>query len=137
MISTSRLTTALLVAGLCVGPLATRGLAGSGTEPVTRLGTDSRHFTVNGTRAFLFGVSYYGALGASDETIRRDLAEFKKHGFNWVRVWATWAAFAADVSAVDAEGKPRELFLMRLERLVATCDEQGIVVDVTVSRGNG
>jgi outer membrane protein assembly factor BamB len=112
-------------------------LAGSETAPATRLGADGTHFTVNGRRAFLFGVSYYGALGASDETIRRDLADFKKHGFNWVRVWATWAAFGADVSAVDGEGKPREPFLKKLERLVAACDEQGLVVDVTLSRGNG
>src|SRR5690242_9751732 len=98
------LAAALLAAGLSIGPLATRGLAGGGTEPVTRLGTDGTRFTVNGRRAFLFGVSYYGALGAPDETVRRDLAGLKKHGFNWVRVWATWAAFGDDVSAVDAEG---------------------------------
>jgi hypothetical protein len=123
MISTSRLTTTLLATGLCVGPLATRGLAGSGTEPVTRLGTDGTHFTVNGTQVFLFGVSYYGALGASGETVRRDLADFKRRGFNWVRVWATWAAYGEDVSAVDGEGQPRKRFSKRLERLVAICDE--------------
>jgi hypothetical protein len=71
------------------------------------------------------------------ETVRRDLADLKEHGFNWVRVWATWAAFGEDVSAVDGEGKPREPFLERLERLVTACDEQGVVVDVTLSRGNG
>jgi hypothetical protein len=127
----------LLVAGLSVGPLATRGLAGGGTEPVTRLGADGTRFVVNDRPTFLFGVSYYGALGAPDETVRRDLADLKKHGFNWVRVWATWAAFGEDVSAVDGEGKPREQFMKRLERLVAACDEQGVVVDVTLSRGNG
>jgi hypothetical protein len=127
----------LLAAGLSSGPRATRGLAEGGTEPVTRLGTDGTRFTVNGRPAFLFGVSYYGALGAPDQTVRRDLAELKKHGFNWVRVWATWAAFGEDVSAVDGEGKPREPSLRRLERLVAACDEQGVLVDVTLSRGNG
>jgi hypothetical protein len=94
----------LLAAGLSVGPLAARGLAGGGTEPVTRLGTDGTRFTVNDRPAFLFGVSYYGEIGAPDETVRRDLADLKKHGFNWVRVWATWAAFGEDVSAVDGEG---------------------------------
>jgi hypothetical protein len=131
------LAATLLAAGLAVGPIATRGLAGGGTEPVTGLGTDGTRFTVNGRPAFLFGISYYGALGAPDETVRRDLADLKKHGFNWVRVWATWAAFGEDVSAVDGEGKPREPSLKRLERLVAACDEQGVVVDVTLSRGNG
>ena len=83
------LTATLLAAGLSVGPFAPRGLAGDGTGPVTRLGTDGTRFTVNGRPVFLFGASYYGALGASDETVRHDLADLKKQGFNWVRVWAT------------------------------------------------
>src|SRR5262249_38611930 len=131
------LAATLLAAGLSVGALATQGLAKCGTEPATRLGTDGTRFTVNGRPAFLFGVSYYGAPSAPDETVRRDLADLKKHGFNWVRIWATWAAFGEDVSAVDGEGKPREPFLKRLQWLVAACDEQGVVVDVTLSRGNG
>src|SRR5690348_9760066 len=135
MRGTSCVAGALFAVALSLGPLAARGLAEG--RAATRLGSDGTRFTINGKRAFLFGVSYYGALGASDETVRRDLADFKKHGFNWVRVWATWAAFGADVSAVDGEGKPRELFLKRLERLVAACGEQGVVVDVTLSRGNG
>src|SRR4029450_8075662 len=56
--------------------------------------------------------------------------------FNWVRVWATWAACENDVSAVDAEGNPRKEFLKKLQRLVAACDQQGGVVDMTLSRGN-
>src|SRR5262249_44218423 len=131
------LAATLIAAGLSVGPLAPRGLPGGETKSVTRLGTDGARFPGNDKPAFLFGVSYYGALGAPDETVRHDLTELKKHGFNWVRVWATWAAFGEDVSAVDGEGKPREELLKRLERLVAACDEQGVVVDVTLSRGNG
>jgi hypothetical protein len=92
---------------------------------------------MNDRPTFLSGVSYYGALGASDETIRRDLADLKRLGFNWVRVWATWSAYGEDVSAVDVDGKVREPYLKKLQRLVATCDEQGVVVDVTLSRGNG
>jgi outer membrane protein assembly factor BamB len=130
----SCLAATLLAVGLS---LATRGLAGESAGSVTRLGIDGTRFTVGGRPAFLLGVSYYGALGAPDETARRDLADLKKRGFNWVRVWATWAAFGEDVSAVDADGKPREPFLKRLERLVGACDEQGLVVDVTLSRGNG
>jgi hypothetical protein len=106
-------------------------------EPGTRLGIDGTRFTVNGSPAFLLGVSYYGALGAQDETIRHDLADLKRYGFNWVRVWATWASFGEDVSAVDGEGRPRDLYMKRLQRLVAACDELGVMVDVTLSRGNG
>src|SRR5689334_20572062 len=68
--------------------------------PATRLGVKGPAFTLNGDPTFLLGISYYGGLGASDETIERDLADVKKHGFNWIRVWATWAAFENDVSAV-------------------------------------
>jgi hypothetical protein len=126
----------LFILGLYVGTLAERSAAEGATQPVTRLGIHISQFTVNDKPTFLFGISYYGALGASDETIRRDLADVKRHGFNWVRVWATWAAFGDDVSAVDADGKPRAS-LKRLRWLVAACDRQGIVVDVTLSRGNG
>ena len=53
-----------------------------------------------------------------------------------MRVWATWGAFDRDVSAVDAEGRPREPFLGRLKWLVAECDRRGLVVDVTLTRGD-
>ena len=101
----SCLAATLLTLAMPFGPLATRDLAEGGIQPGTRLGIDRTHFTVNDRPTFLFGVSYYGALGAPDETVRRDLAGLKKHGFNWVRVWATWAAFGEDVSAMDREGK--------------------------------
>jgi hypothetical protein len=102
-----------------------------------KLGVDGGRFTIDGKPAFLLGISYYGALGASEEFIRRDLADMKRHGINWIRVWATWAAFDNDVSAVDKQGRPRRLFLDRLDRLVAECGRHGMIVDVTLSRGNG
>src|SRR4051794_29311995 len=71
-------------------------------EPTTTVGAKGTEFTLNGRPTFLYGLSYYAGLGASEEAIRKDLADAKKHGFNWVRVWATWAAFENDVSAVDA-----------------------------------
>jgi hypothetical protein len=81
-------------------------------------------------------MSYYGALGAREEFVRRDLDDLARHGFNWLRVSATWSAFNKDVSAVDAEGRPREPFLERLRSLVAECDRRGLVVDVTLTRGD-
>jgi hypothetical protein len=54
-----------------------------------------------------------------------------------LRVWATWSAFGKDVSAVDAEGNPREPFLSKLRWLVAECDRRGFIVDITLSRGDG
>ncbi|MBI4602684.1 MAG: serine hydrolase [Planctomycetes bacterium] len=103
----------------------------------TELGVQGTSFTLNGAPAFLLGCSLYGALGAPEAALRHELAKLRGLGFNWVRVWATWGAFGEDVSAVDGEGNPREPYLERLRRLVAACDGLGMVVDVTLSRGNG
>jgi hypothetical protein len=100
----------------------------------TVLGIDSTQFTLNGKPAFLLGISYYGALGAPEDFIRRDLDDLQDHGFNWLRVWATWAAFDHDVSAVSANGQRREPFLGKLQWLMAECDRRGLVVDVTLTR---
>jgi hypothetical protein len=103
----------------------------------TVLGIEGSRFTVNAMPTFLTGISYYGALGAPDAFIRADLDEMQRLGFNWIRVWATWGAFSNDVSAVDAEGRAREPFLSKLQQLVSACDARGMIVDVTLSRGNG
>jgi len=103
----------------------------------TELGIYGKQFTINSRPTFLAGISYYGALGASEDFIQRDLDDMQKYGFNWFRVWATWGAFDNEISAVDLEGNPREPYLAKLQWLVAECDRRGIVVDVTLSRGNG
>lgn len=103
----------------------------------TELKIKDTQFTLNGRPTFLLGISYYGALGAPEATLKQDLDEMQRHGFNWLRLWATWHAFENDVSAVDGEGNPRPQFMERLKSLVAECDRRGMVVDVTLSRGNG
>jgi hypothetical protein len=75
------------------------------------LGTDGTGFTINGKKTFLLGASYYGALGAPEDFIARDLDDLRTFGFNWIRVWAVWDMFDNDVSAVDAAGNAREPFL--------------------------
>lgn len=127
-----------MAAGL-VGPdaLAERTSVDSNEQATTRLTTAGTSFAINGEPTFLLGLSYYGGLGAPEEAIVSDLADLRTYGFNWIRVWATWGGFENDVSAVDAEGRPREAFLNKLTWLVDVCDRQGIVVDVTLSRGNG
>jgi hypothetical protein len=112
-------------------------LASPAPKPRTTLGIQGARFTLNGKPTFLLGISYYAGLGASDATVRADLREAKRLGVNWLREWATWAGFGNDVSAVDAEGKPRQPYLDRLRALVARCDGMGMAVDVTLSRGNG
>jgi hypothetical protein len=144
------LPAALWLSGALFGALALGGTpdrkAGVGAPPPgqadagkgpTPLGVRGTQFTLRGKPTFLLGISYYGALGASDEVLRRDLGEMRRRGFNWLRLWATWAAFGHDVSAVDGEGRARAPQLARLRKLVELCDRQGLGVDVTLSRGNG
>jgi len=111
--------------------------AGAVAKASTELGIKDTQFTINGKPAFLLGISYYGALGASKDFIKRDLDNMQKFGFNWFRVWTTWGAFDNEVSAVDPQGNPREPYLAKLKWLVEECDRRGIIVDVTLSRGNG
>jgi hypothetical protein len=102
----------------------------------TVLGVDGNRFTLNGQPQFLLGASYYGGLGAGDEARRADFDKLQQRGFNWIRVWATWAAFGSDLSAVEpTTGEPRQPYLDRLKELVADCDRRGMIVDVTLSRG--
>jgi hypothetical protein len=112
----------------------------SGRSPaahVTTLGVRGTQFTINGQPTFLYGMSYYGALGAKEEFLHRDLDEIQRLGFNWIRVWANWSAFSNDVAAVGADGAPREPLLSKLRFLLTECDRRGLIVDVTLSRGNG
>ena len=100
----------------------------------TELSIRGSRFLLNGTPTFLYGISYYGGLGAPEDSVRKDLADMKRYGINWVRVWVTWSSAGQDVSAVDAEGKPREPYWDKLQWLVAECDRAGVVVDLTISR---
>jgi len=120
--------------------LATAGLdnpKSTKPAPATQLAISGTQFTINGKPTFLFGISYYGALGAPREFITQDLDDIQKLSINWLRVWATWSGFDNDVSTVDGKGNPREPYLSNLKWLIAECDRRGIIVDVTLSRGNG
>jgi len=100
----------------------------------TVLGIEGTRFTLDGRPAFLLGISYYAALGAPPEYVAADLADLKQAGINWIRVWATWNAFG-DCSAVDPTGLPRQPYFTRLCDLVPAADEMGMIVDVTLTRG--
>ena len=125
----------------CWGRTAVSALAGTLTQGLmaapTVLGIQDTQFTLNGQPTFLLGISYYGGLGAPEAAVTRDLDDMQRLGLNWLRVWATWAHSGDDVSAVDAQGHPRESYLGRLQWLVAECDGRGLAVDVTLTRGRG
>jgi hypothetical protein len=101
------------------------------------LGIKGTRFTINDQPVFLLGISYYGALGAPNETVLRDLEDMQRYGINWIRVWANWAAFQQDVAAIDEDGHPRKDQLEKLKWLLSQCDRRGMAVDLTLSRGNG
>jgi hypothetical protein len=103
----------------------------------TVLGIEGTRFTLNGKPTFLLGASYYGGLGAPEDFVRRDLDDLQRHGFNWLRVWATWRSADADVSAVTPDGQAREPYFGRLAKVIAECDRRGLVVDVTLFRDAG
>lgn len=105
--------------------------------PAITLEIRDTSFIVDEKPTFLLGASYYSGLGTSDEFRDRDLHKLKEFGFNWIRVWATWSAFENNISAVDSRGAAREPYLSRLKRLCELADNLGMIVDVTLSRGNG
>ncbi len=119
----------VLVAGLNAGSLT--------TGQTTRLAIRDTKFTINDKETFLYGISFYGALGAPKEQTVADMDRMKSLGINWIRVWATWGAFDLNLTVANPDGSPRQPYLSHLQWLVAECDRRGIVVDVTVSRGNG
>jgi hypothetical protein len=123
---------------LSLAALAHQGSACEQPAPgSTRLGVEGNRFTINGKSTFLLGVSYYGGLGAAEQFVKADLDDLRKHGFNWIRVWANWSAFGHDTAAVDPQGGANQKQLQKLKWLVAECDQRGVIVDVTLSRGNG
>lgn len=100
------------------------------------LGIDGTRFTLDGQPTFLLGISYYAALAIEDEAVlAEDLDTMKQHGFNWVRVWATWSAYDNNFCAVNRDGSPHGPYLDRLTRLCALASQRGMVVDVTLHRG--
>lgn len=48
----------------------------------TQLGIRDYQFKINGEAKFLVGVSYYGALGSTEEKMLADLNDIQRHGFN-------------------------------------------------------
>src|SRR5579872_2602432 len=126
-----------LMAAVCSFSVNSGMPAIAADKGVTRLAVRDGRFQVNDSPAFLLGCSYYGALGGDSKTWEADLDDLQRAGSNWIRVWATWGAFGQDISAVDAEGRPREPYFEKLKSLLAECDRRGMLVDVTVSRGNG
>jgi hypothetical protein len=100
------------------------------------LGISKSTFTINNKPTFLYGISYYSALGAPNVFIQKDLADIKKNKFNWIRIWANWPGTDTNISAIDDDGNAVKTYMDKLKWLVELCDRKGIVVDVTLAYGN-
>ena len=99
------------------------------------LGTskDGKYFTIDKEPTFLCGISYYAGNSVEDpEHVKKDLDDMVKDGLNWIRVWAIWNS----VSAVTPDGAIREPYMSRLKTLIEESNKRGIIVDVTLTRGN-
>lgn len=131
--STIILATVLWYATVCV-PTSGQEDHAKTLEPQAVLGCEGDRFTIDGKPTFLLGISYYSALGASEEFVTADLDDLRAAGFNWLRVWVTWDSFGENVSALDHEGKRRDPYFNRLRNLVAECDRRHMIVDVTLAR---
>lgn len=106
------------------------------TKSGMSLGIDKNLFTINKKSVFLYGISYYGGLGASESSIQKDLADIKAKGFNWIRIWANWPGKTSDISAVNDDGNPVIPYMNKLEWILRECDKNDLVVDVTLAHGN-
>ena len=115
-----------------------RSLAAAGpngqAEHRTVLGIQGTRFTHQRQADLSAGHQLLRRPGAPEAFLRRDLDDLQRHGFNWLRVWATCGLFDQDISVVDARGRPREPLLGKLRGIVAECDRRGLVVDVTLTR---
>lgn len=125
---------------LCVGCSDDAHISGPGglgsnfglSNPTLTLCSDA--FCINGQKTFLVGMSYYGGLGASDAALQRDLNDMERYGFNWLRVWAQWDV-NGNVSALSPSGAQQEPYFSQLQRLIQSCAQRGIIVDVSLAHG--
>jgi len=109
----------------------------SAQDSTTTLGLACERFTINGQATFLLGFSYFAALGAPEDFVRKDLDDFQQRGFNWLRIFATWNSFGTNISAVDSGGHARKPFIDKLTAIVDECDRRELIVDITLARGKG
>ena len=106
---------ALLLVSTLVGMLPLAPVLGQADAPEgsQTMGIRGDSFTLNGRPTFLLGFSL-SRVGTPEEFIRRDSRTFS--GTDSIGCeFGPRGAFGTNVSAVDAQGKPREPFLPKLQ----------------------
>ena len=106
---------------------------GTSSSGATTLGiaSDGTGFTIDGSPAFLTGVSYFASGSIEGEALASDLHNLTAGGFNWVRLWVTWEGYGA----LGRDGRPVEPYMSRLLSLLRELEARGIVADLTMARG--
>lgn len=122
-----------ILIAICLIPIFMQSLDAS----TLGISKDGSHFTIDGREKFLLGMSYYGAMTIdSPGFITADLDDMRKDGFNWIRVWAFWDPGGMNVSVMSRDGALREPYMTKLKSLIRECNKRGMIVDVTLSRGD-
>ncbi|MDZ7637466.1 MAG: cellulase family glycosylhydrolase [Bryobacterales bacterium] len=104
---------------------------------------DGRDFRLNGKPFPLCGVSFFNAIynpafHESEAARSAWLKKFRGYGINYVRVWAQWdnkrgfVDSCADCTLYNADGSLKPKYLERLQALIGTADELGMVVELAV-----
>lgn len=102
------------------------------------LAREGDHFTLNGIPRFLFFVSYFDALHASESTWTTDLNYLQSIGVSGVRILPNWYAdYCPNVPAADTliryDGTLNQTTLAKLQSFMAAASQRGMIVDVTFS----
>ena len=105
--------------------------AGAVTLGIT---SDGKYFTLDGAPTYLNGISYYAGCSVSTPSwVTQDLDDMRADGLNWIRVWTHWDSAG---SVTTTSGAVREPAMSRLKTIISECNSRGMIVDVTMSRGD-
>lgn len=96
--------------------------------PSPRIGISGERFVVNGTPAFLLGISYFDGF----HWRRRDLEMLAERGFNAVRIWLDFKWKERPKTFFDDAGEIPPTNSAKLLDLVSFAGSLGMIVDVTI-----
>jgi len=101
--------------------------------PNPTLGISGTDFTLNNTKTFLTGFSYYGGLEIPIEQIKSDLSAMQAKGFNWFRLWILWNEWVPqNASLIDrSTGQFIPAMEAKMKALLNHAASLGMVVDMS------
>lgn len=107
--------------------------------PISSFGIKGDKFMVNGSPAFLLGVSYFDAMNWRSS----DFENLANRKFNLVRIWLDWPAGGISADWSDwrryngfFDNQGHLIHKKELINLVRSAGKHGIIVDVTILHGS-